>query len=525
MILTLEIAPPQSPTLGDGGRRVFSTKGGTIGRAASCDWVLSHRKVSGRHATISCQDSVFYIVDEQSANGVFLNSTKNRLVPGRRYALKTGDRIIIDPYEMEVSISSERSEDARRSHPDYGEARPHEPAAAYNPFDSADPFAPQPLRTPRPLGSQTPTPNPTPAGEVVPLEELDPLKLLEGTPQKAPVRQAPNARDLERASPMAGHYQPPAVLTPPPTTTPPPAAPPSGPIMIPANYDPLRDDFDDPEPIVAPPPPNRPAEFPGVAGRPDPPPEPRPAPLPTPPPLLPTRPPSPAGAPGTPTPVPTAPSRETPLPGVGADPSDPGLVAVLEGAGLERAPVTLEFARSFGAIFRVVVSGVMDVLRARQQIKDEFRMRMTQFRAADNNPLKFSANVDDALHNLLVKRNAAYLEPVEAFEDAFDDLRDHQMAMLAGMRVAFEAMLGEFNPDGLQKEFDRQLKRSSLLGVTARMKYWDLYRERQEAMIKDPEATFRRLFGEEFAKAYEEQLKRLKAERRARAEGTRPPDA
>ena len=35
-------------------------------------------------------------------------------------------------------------------------------------------------------------------------------------------------------------------------------------------------------------------------------------------------------------------------------------------------------------------------------------------------------------------------------------------------------------------------------------------------MVKDPEATFRRLFGEEFAKAYEEQLKRLKAERRAR---------
>jgi hypothetical protein len=31
-------------------------------------------------------------------------------------------------------------------------------------------------------------------------------------------------------------------------------------------------------------------------------------------------------------------------------------------------------------------------------------------------------------------------------------------------------------------------------------------------MVKDPEATFRKLFGEEFAKAYEEQLKRLKAE-------------
>ena len=30
-------------------------------------------------------------------------------------------------------------------------------------------------------------------------------------------------------------------------------------------------------------------------------------------------------------------------------------------------------------------------------------------------------------------------------------------------------------------------------------------------MVKDPEASFRRLFGEEFARAYEEQLKQLKA--------------
>src|SRR5262249_59424405 len=118
--------------------------------------------------------------------------------------------------------------------------------------------------------------------------------------------------------------------------------------------------------------------------------------------------------------------------------------------------VTPELARAFGQIIRVVVSGVMDVLQSRREIKDEFRMRMTQFRPAENNPLKFSANVEDALHNLLVKRNAAYLGPVEAFEDAFADLRSHQLAMLAGMRVAFESMLAEFDPDRLQEEFDRQ---------------------------------------------------------------------
>ena len=173
--------------------------------------------------------------------------------------------------------------------------------------------------------------------------------------------------------------------------------------------------------------------------------------------------------------------------------------------------MTPQLANSFGQILRVVVSGVMDVLRSRQQIKDEFRMRMTHFRPADNNPLKFSANVDDALHNLLVKRNAAYLGPVEAFEDAFDDLRNHQIAMLAGMRVAFESMLAEFDPDHLQVEFDRQLNKgrrscqcrpSSNTGISTASCV--------DEIMKDPEASFRELFGEEFAKAYEEQLRRLK---------------
>jgi len=185
----------------------------------------------------------------------------------------------------------------------------------------------------------------------------------------------------------------------------------------------------------------------------------------------------------------------------------------LDGAGLEHVAVTADLARSFGQIFRAVVAGVMDVLRSRQEIKDEFRMRTTQFRAADNNPLKFSANVDDALHNLLVKRNDAYLTPVEAFTDAFDDLRHHQLATLAGMRTAFEAMLAEFDPGRLQDEFDRQNKKGGLLSMPSRLRYWEMYSERQRELLKDPERTFQKLFGEVFAKAYDEQLQRLKAQR------------
>jgi len=194
-------------------------------------------------------------------------------------------------------------------------------------------------------------------------------------------------------------------------------------------------------------------------------------------------------------------------------PDTASLSAMLAAAGLDDVEVTPALVESFGKILRVVVGGVMDILRARQHIKDEFRIRGTQFKPEKNNPLKFSANIDDALHNLLVKHNAAYLNPVDAFTDAFDDLRDHQIAMLAGMRVAFEAMLADFDPDRLQDRFDRQLKKGALLSVPAKLRYWDLYRDRNEELRKDVDAAFRRWFGEEFAKAYDEQLEQLKADR------------
>jgi predicted component of type VI protein secretion system len=78
--------------------------------------------------------------------------------------------------------------------------------------------------------------------------------------------------------------------------------------------------------------------------------------------------------------------------------------------------------------------------------------------------------------------------------------------------VAFEFMLAEFDPDRLQDEFDRQLKKGSLLSVPAKLRYWDLYREKRDEIVKDPETSFRELFGEEFAKEYEEQLRRLKVQ-------------
>ncbi len=188
---------------------------------------------------------------------------------------------------------------------------------------------------------------------------------------------------------------------------------------------------------------------------------------------------------------------------------DAQLKALLDAAGIEGLDPSTDTARTLGEILRTALGGVMEALRTRERMKDDLRMRGTSFKAADNNPLKFSANVDDAFHNLLVKHNPAYLPPAEACEEAFRDVRDHQAAFLAAMRLAFESMLSQFDPQRMQEDFDRQMK-GSILGVPAKLRYWDLYRDKYGAVTKDAEAAFRTLFGEAFASAYEEHLERLK---------------
>lgn len=209
----------------------------------------------------------------------------------------------------------------------------------------------------------------------------------------------------------------------------------------------------------------------------------------------------------------TAPSR---APSKGGRSEAEHLRLLLEAAGVQDVEPSDELARTCGHILRVVVTGLMEVLRAREQMKEDLRIRATTFKPSQNNPLKFSANAEDAFHNLLVRQNAAYLEPPEAFAEALQDVRDHQSAVHSALRLAFETMLAQFDPNRLQEEFDRQMKKGSILGVPAKLRYWDLYREKYGDMIKDADTSFRTLFGTEFAKAYEDHIERVKGRARGR---------
>jgi type VI secretion system FHA domain protein len=99
-----------------------------------------------------------------------------------------------------------------------------------------------------------------------------------------------------------------------------------------------------------------------------------------------------------------------------------GASELLARLGLEPARVDPSIYQQLAGIIRVVVQGMLGVLQARAEVKNNFRMSMTSIRPVENNPLKFSLNADDALHNLFVKRNPGYLGPAEAFYEGFQDI-------------------------------------------------------------------------------------------------------
>jgi type VI secretion system FHA domain protein len=175
--------------------------------------------------------------------------------------------------------------------------------------------------------------------------------------------------------------------------------------------------------------------------------------------------------------------------------------------------LSLDDPATMNAIVRNIVAGLIDVLRARADFRNEFRLPVTRVRMAENNPLKFAINADDALDSLMSRRNPGFMPAAEAFDDAFEDIRFHQLAMLAGMRAGFECVMNRFDPQKLQERFDRQLKHGGFLAVAAKMRYWDLYADWFEELAGDADGAFQRLFGEEFASAYEKQLETLKRNR------------
>jgi type VI secretion system FHA domain protein len=542
MNLTLEVVSANGSSLGAGRSKTFGSAGGTIGRATDCDWVLPspNKYVSRHHATVLCANGTYYIKAE-GQNEVSINDPNVRLVCGKPSPIRHRDRVFIDEYEILANLVSESARaPALIGDPFADDEAPASLIPMADPFDglNLDPLSQLPSLPEKP-GARDRNYSGPPQGDVL----SDPLIIPANFESASPVPPDPRPR---QAIPT------PSRPAPRPSAPAPAAAPPSAPKFqpIPINPDawdkttyghapqqipeepvPVRPAFTPPpveparRPVSPPPqamPPNaRPSVSPTPAAPPQAmPPNVRPSVSPTPaappqampPNVRPSVSPTPVAPP---VPPPVSPARLEPRVSNAAPVSAPApggadLNSLLRAAGVDPDNVDPEIADTLGQIFKMVVQGTIDALRARDEVKTQFRLAVTRVRTKENNPLAFSVDAADAIHSMLVRRNPAFLAPVEAFQRAFDDIRAHQMAMIAGMRAGFESLMGQFDPEELRERFDKQVKRGGLLGAVAKPNYWDQYGDYFSGLRGDRDDAFRRLFGEEFALAYEKQIALLK---------------
>ena len=171
-----------------------------------------------------------------------------------------------------------------------------------------------------------------------------------------------------------------------------------------------------------------------------------------------------------------------------------------------------------GALLRVLTAGLTDTMMTRASFKSELRLGVTTIRRTENNPFKFSVSPEEALERLLLRPNPGYLAPRDAAREAFEDIQAHEMAMIAGLRAALRALLARFEPSALEARLQAASGLDKLLPMARKSRYWDQFTLTYGQVAADATEDFMQLFGEAFARAYEDQVLRL-----AQARGRRPP--
>lgn len=191
--------------------------------------------------------------------------------------------------------------------------------------------------------------------------------------------------------------------------------------------------------------------------------------------------------------------------------------ALLRGLGLPDFKINrppLEVAELIGGMLREATTGTMGVLMARTMTKRESRLEMTMIATKSNNPLKFFPDAESALTQMLSNSMAGYMSPVRSFGNAFDDLKAHEFAVLAGMRAALTGVLQRFDPVEIEGRLKVPTVMDKMLAVNRKAKMWDGLVALYEKISREADDDFQRLFGEQFAVAYEEQIQRLRQEKR-----------
>jgi FHA domain-containing protein len=193
--------------------------------------------------------------------------------------------------------------------------------------------------------------------------------------------------------------------------------------------------------------------------------------------------------------------------------SDDDLVAALyAGIGLPVPAMGRSAAhmRLVGELLRASIKGAVELLATRAVAKRTVGATPTLLQTnRANNPLKFSPDADVALTHLLGPVQRGFIAPLDAINESFDDLKRHEIAVLAGTRAAVQAVLARFDPRALESRMTADAMWDKLVPANRKAKLWEQFGERYEKALLESEEDFDSLFRRAFVKAYEAQVDEL----------------
>jgi type VI secretion system protein len=468
MALKLRVISDHYKALGKRSSQLFGVTGGRIGRAQDNDWVLPDpdRYVSSHHVKVSFRGGK-WILEDTSTNGTFINGSDTAASIEGPYALQDGDRLRLGDYELLVSV------DERNDFPPDATGQVPTPPRVRNgsgrPAQQAIDDLGEELDITDLLGDQFPI-NDKPASvtpEPFPLNDSMEVKVRVPASTPAPAKPSVMAAHGGFGSLLDGSVGDTGERT--------------------LAHGKKGDDWQMQ---------TRPYDRKTLAAL-------------TPAALAPKK---PAAAPAK---APAAAPREPERLRRAGDHVDGGVDAFCRGAGIDPSGLHADAQAALltlaGQLLRESVMGLMETLKGRSEVKSKLRLAQTTIQPGENNPLKFSASVDEAVMKLLDPHGSRYLGPIEAIRESFADVRGHHAALMSAVQAGMDEFMNRIEPGELQERFDRGLKRGSLLGATNKMKYWDLYAEFYQALNQRNEQGLPAVFAEELARTYAEKAQKKKA--------------
>jgi len=473
MALKLRVISDHYKALGKRSSRLFGVTGGRIGRAQDNDWILPDpdRYVSSHHCKVEFKAGQ-WLLEDTSTNGVFINGSDIPASVEGAYNLQDGDRLRLGDYEVLVSIDERNDFAADES----GQI-------------------PAPPRVRNKAVKTHPRATDNDLGEELDLTDLISDSAIAPAPVLPPPQRAASSEPLDLESALALDSDDLKAMAPVPAAPMPAKAPRTA-------FKSLLGDSGEHKTAAH----GRKAE-----PKPQPQPEAKQDDW-----HMQTRPydrkalqalTSAAALAKADKPEPERPRRALEN---GSGEAPVGLDAFCRGAGIDPASLPADTQNVLltlaGQMLRESVLGLMESLKGRSDLKSRLRLSQTTIQPGENNPLKFSASVDEAVMKLLDPHGSRYLGPIEAIRESFADIRTHQTALAGAIQAAVDELMNRIEPRELQERFDRGLKRGPLLGATNKMKYWDLYTEFYQVLNQRGEQGLPTLFSEELARTYAEKV-------------------